>query len=420
MAIFKPGRLRRVLNPIIGTGWLFTMYTPSYQVYEDEITSITITRGTNGRNVGHNPTVVEVGINGRYDTLTTGEQQRVFLREQQAAALAAYVGGTTGTEIVDRYQGRLGTISLDDTGKRFHTTVAGSSWLTQMNYSPAHFTPSVYQPLNELYLDMTKASEPLRGIQFGTALGSPNVTKYAGGEPTLYRDGIDTYAADIGVMFQEKRNGQTIAYAHTRRKDLALERLATEYPLMRNQAIAPGRYEQSNERPGKRIYYTIRNAGGGIATRMVEVLNPTGELREIENIDWTAFQLSDDENQLYREAYSRVHESSARLYTMPTVTVDLLMLLRQGSPYAKKIAGQMLKLEVGEPVFLSGDWPTRLRGVHFADGIKETVTPDSWTFDLSLVPHPVATGHNSPEVPGRAWDSMLTQWDQETREWNQI
>lgn len=420
MAIYKPGRLRRTLNPIIGTGWIFAMYTPSYAAYEDVITSIVINRGTTGRNVGHNPTTIEISYSGRYDTLTTGDQQRIFLREQQGTDLAAYIGGVTYDEIMFRYQGRLGVVDIDDTGKRFYSTTGGSSWLTQMNYSPASFTPYAGETLEVLMLDMTKASQPARGIELGTALGSPGITHFADGERTLFREGVEEYAADIGLMMQERRNGQTVVYAHTRRRDLALERLGTELPLMRNQAIAPGRYEQSNERPARRVEYTVMNSTGGIATRSAEIANPTGEMRETETIDWSKWQSHAEGDQLYREAYARVYDSSARLYKMPTVKVDLLMLLRKGNDYAKRIARQMLTLEVGEPVLLSGDWPPRLQGIHFADGIKETIAPDEWTFELSLVPHAAATGHVSPVVPGRAWDSMTAKWSEETRKWNEI
>lgn len=419
MATFKPGRLRRTLDPIVGTGWLFAMYTPSYSAYEDVITSVTITRGTNGRNVGHNPTTIEIGYAGRYDTLTTGEQQRVFLREAQGTALATFLG-CTYADIMYRYQGRLGVIDVDDTGKLFHTTTGGSSWLTQMNFSPASFTPTAGESLNSLYLDMTKADSPARGIDFGTALGVTNVSHFAAGESTLFKSGLGDFVEDIGVMFQERRDGSTLSYSHSSRNALANTRLATEYPLMRHQAISPGKYKQSNERPAKRIEYTIYNETGGLATRVAEIENPTGELRETEQVDWSRWQVHDVDNQLNREAYARVFDSSARLYQVPTITVDLLHLIRRGNTYAKQIAKQMLMLEVGEPIFLSGDWPPRIQGVHFAEGIKETIAKDEWTIELSLVPSAAAIGYTSPEVAGRAWDSVNTSWNSQTKKWNEF
>src|SRR5699024_3701594 len=135
-------------------------------------------------------------------------------------------------------------------------------------------------------------------------------------------------------------------------------------------------YEQPNERPAKVINYQIRNEQGQLATRTAEVENSSGENREVEEVDWSKWQVLDLDNQLSHEAYARVYESSARIYSIPTVRVDLLMLLRDGGQYALRIARQMLELEVGDPIFLSGDWPNALQGTHFADGIKETLKPD--------------------------------------------
>lgn len=419
MAIFKPSRLRRVLNPIIGTGPMFTLYTPSFSAYEDDITSITMNRGTSGRNVGHNPSTLEVGMVGRRDELATGDAMRLYLREEQASALAAFIGATTAS-IMQRFYGRLGVIGVDDTGRKFHTDASGSSWMTQMNYSPAKFAPSADELLSTLYVDMTKSNQPIRGIDFGTVLGAVNITHYMAGETQVFKDGIGTYAADIGIFFQERRDGKTYAYSHTSRIALvnALVSDPSVYPLMRSQAISPGRYEQPNERPAKRVEYTVHNATGGLTTRVAEIENHTGELREIEVVDWSHWRASNDQNQLNLEAYARVYDSSARLYRLPTINVDLLLLLRDGRDYARNIVRQMLELEVGEPVFLSGDWPPKTQGVHFADGITETIGPDEWTITLSLVPHAAATGQPGPTVVPRAWDSANYQWKTETRKWD--
>lgn len=417
MAIFRPLRLKRTLSPITGTQWAFSMTAGSFAEADDTIQSVVINRGVGGRNVGHNPTTCEIRVDGRKDGFITGNQMRMFLREDPANRLGDHLGAV-GADIAMRFKGRLGRVGIDDTGKRFDSELSGSSFLTQMNYSPAGFVPTAQESLGAILLDMTKANEPVRGIDFGTFIGPVNIVNYAAGETARYREGVGTYAGDIGVLMQERRDGSTIAWSHFTRYDLAASRLLTEWPLMRSQAIAPGHYEQSNDRPAKRVEYTIRNEVGGLATRVAEVANPTGELRETESIDWSKWQVSTVDNQLYREAYARVFESSARLYSLPTVTIDLLMLLKHSGEYSKRIARQMLLLEVGEPVFLSGDWPPVLQGVHFADGIKETIGPNEWTLELSLIPHAVAVGRVSPDVPALAWDSATKAWDEESREWD--
>lgn len=419
MATYKPGRLKRVLSAITGNQWQFAFNTGTFVEYDDTITSVSITHGSDGRNVGHNPSTCEVGIVGRKDGFFTGNMMRLFLRDSVATALATYLGADK-SKIENRFKGRLATIDLDDQGgNKFYTTIAGSSYLTQMNYSPVVATPVAGQQIGSILGDLTNAANPLRGIDFNTSLGNVAFHQFADGEPVTFNDGISPYAGDIGITLQERRDGTTYALGMPYRYDTAALRLATDLPLMRGQAIAPGQYAQRNERPAIRVEFTITNEAGGPATRVAELANPTGELRETVKLDWRKFQVENVENQLLREAYARVFESSSRLYTMPTVKIDMLMLLRNGGTYAKRIAKQILELEVSEPVYLSGDWPPKLQGVHFAEGIKENITPDSWEFELSLVPHAVATGRVSPTVPARAWDSATLAWNNETRKWDE-
>lgn len=419
MVTYKPGRLHRTFEPISGSLPLFTVNFGSYSVNDTGIHSIVINRGTQGRNVGHNPTTCEVSVTGRQDDFLTGSLLRVVMPTGVAGLIGGFVGAG-GADIMTRFRGRLGAIGIEDTGRRFATTVTGSSYLTQMNYSPASFTPQAQQGLVSLLRDMTKADEPIRGINFNSQLGLTNIVHFQTGEPTLFKEGKDTYAADIGILLQERRDGSVRAWSHDSRRANVVAALPFQWPLMRNQAIAPGYYEQANERPARRVQFQITNSAGGVATRTAEISNPTGELVETEVVDWTIFQTTALENQLENEAYARVYGSSARLYTLPTVKVDMLALIKVASEYSKRIARQILTLEVGEPVFLSGDWPARLRGVHFADGITEKITPDEWTFKLSLIPHAAAVGSVSPEVPAKAWDSALKAWDEETERWDDV
>ena len=422
MAIFKPGRLRRVLTPIVGNAWLFALYTPDYGAYEDEIMSITINRGVEGRNVGSNPTTAQVSLVGRRDGFVTGKTMRVFLREEPAAALAAYIySQADGSLISNRFEGRLGTVDIDDMGKSATTDISGSSWITQMNYSPASFTPLKGQTIATVLSNMVKMYEPLRGIVFKTNIGPVNILNWAEPGPTLFRDGVGKFAGDIGILLQERRNGETWAITHVQRNARSVADAASpyKYPLMRAQGIAPAKYEQPNERPAKRVAFKIINESGGPAVRTAEIANPGGELVETESVDWSQFQVTAVGNQLYREAYARVHDSSSRLYRIPKITIDILHLLKDGSQYSRYILRQTLELEPGDPVFLSGDWPDRLQGTHFAEGITEVINSNEWSITLSLVPHLVATGYPSPAVKPRAWDSASYPWQDETREWNQ-
>ena len=421
---FRPLRLKKVLSPITGNQWNFSMNVSGLTQSDDTISSVVITRGTSGRNVGHNPTTCEVEFIGRQAGTYTGLPFRVELRSDPAERLGEFLG-ITGTEISDRFRGRLGVVTIEDNGDKAMalTRFAGSSFLTQMNYSPASFAPYYNETLGNLFKDMIKADEPIRGIVFNNQMEPSNVRYYGTGsgfdERDLFKNGKDWAAADIGILLQDRRDGSVTAWSHPRRVIQAATRAETDLPLMRNQAISPATYEQPNERPAKIVNYMVHNELGGLATRTAELDNPAGENREVEVIDWTKWQVLSLENQLSHEAYARVYESSARIYSIPTVKIDLLMLIRNGGEYARRIAKQTLALGVGAPIFLSGDWPTVIQGTHFADGITETITPGEWTFELSLVPHRAATGQEAPIVKPRAWDSFTYDWQTETREWDQ-
>lgn len=415
---FKPGRLRRVLDPIVSVGnYAFAMFsTDTGGLYENVIQEINVYRGKSGRGGGHHPAVLDIRLSGRYSAAAAGQNVRVFLRDSAADALAAHTF-TTRDAIKTRYTGRLGVTSVVDDGKTFTTTYGASSWLAQMNYSPVHYAPTAGQSIGAAIAGLCQATDPLRGItvnQLGT------FDKIATNQPnTLFRDGVAKYAEDIGILLQETRDGETNVFGHQYRADLAGTRIITELPLMRSHAISPAEWKQPNERPGIIVDFTIVNAAGGLTVRTASTSNPGGELRETIEIDWSWFKENDVDNQAYREAYGRVYEANARQFRIESVTVDLLYLLGSPKTYHRQLAGQLLALEHGDPVFFSSDWPTELRGVHFAEGIKETVNSEAWELTLDLVPYAQAIGYApTPTVPARAWDSATYPWDTETRDWN--
>lgn len=418
MAIFKPGRLRRTLDPIIGAMFMFGVYSePLGGFYDDVIQSVTIHRGKSGRGGGSNPSTLEITMTGRYTTAAAGNNIRFFIRDPAAALLATHLGGNA-TAITARYTGRLGKSSVEDTGKRFASTFMASSWISQMNYSTVKYTPLAGATVLSAIAGFTQAQEPLRGIEMHTFGASDLVARTD--DPQTFKDGISKYAADIGILMQETRDGKTNVFGHLWRYDQAAAKAATELPLTRSQAISPATWEQSNERPPVIVNFKITNSSGGPAVRTVTLPNPTGELRETIDVDWSHVQVLVTDNQLYREAYALAYESSDRLYKVPSVTIDLLYLIGSPSSYHRQQAAQLLALEAGDPVFFSGDWPTPLLGVHFAEGITETITSESWTLELSLLPmsHAIGNKYTTP-IPARVWESATYPWNNETRKWDQ-
>lgn len=420
MAIYKPGRLRRTLNKIGLAVPTFGFYCEQLgTLYDDDIHSVVITRGKSGRGGGYNPTLLEISVRGKYSAAIAGKEGRFFIRDLQADPLGAVVG-KTGATIARRFTGRVGQTTVEDTGKIYTTTIGAASWLAQMNYSTASFDPLVGHNLNTVIRGISHASDPNRGINM-VPVGTTEETISQPRDPVTFRDGIGPYAQDLGILLQETREGVTRILPTLWRIGDVKDRLATELPLIRSQAISPAVWEQLNESPGLKVDYTITNDTGGVATRTAETENTSGENRETQAVDWSFIQVPTVDNQLYREAYGRVFEANTRQFKIPSVTVDLLRLIGSDKPYHRQQAGQLLALEAGDPVFFSGDWPAELRGVQMAEGITETINSEQWTMELSLVPYAQALGDTpAPVVPGRVWDSMIGSWDQENRKWDEV
>lgn len=416
MATHRPGRLRRTLTPIIGTMWAFLLYSdPLGGIYDPDIHTVSIRRGKSERGGGSHPSTLEVAIRGQYSAAVAGNNVRFTMREPAADLLGAYLG-VEGSVIAPRYVGRLGQTAVEDTGRRFSTTYRAASWIAQMNYSPKHSTPVGNTPLNTVIAGLLNADQPLRGIK--PSFYPPFDLLAATEPPTTYKDGINKYATDLGTLLQETRNGQTKVLPLRNRANTAQFGLGKALPLTRSQAISPANWEQSNERPAVRIEYTITNANGGKAVRVAEIANPTGELVETVSIDWSYVKVMDVDSAPYREAYARVLSSGTRIFKVPSVTVDLLYLIGSKKQYHRDQAGQLLALEAGDPVYFSGDWPAALQGVHFAEGITETINSEEWKLELSLVPYAHAVGDTpSPVVPAKVWDSAGNTWDNETKRW---
>lgn len=417
--IARRSRLQRVLDPIVGIGTniIGISATNVGTFNHSDIQSISITRGANSKTAGYLPATVEATVVGRHDGFASGYPINVFLRDVHVDRLAAYVG-VTAAEIRTRYIGRLGAVRVDDRGKRATTTIAAVSWMAQLAHSPAHITPAVGELLGPLLEKMTFQDDPVRGTDLIPRVNGAQLQHHAAGTPMLYPDALGELAEDIGIVMHEQRDGSTVAWGHKHREWWAFNNMADQWPLMRHQALAPAKYEQMGERPASPIDYTAHITDGTLVTRTVDPPNYTGETVMRESRDWERWRMGDGDNQLWRSAWSDAHSHSISLYSLPTVSIDVLLLLKLGTEYARKIAGQILTLEAGEPVYLSGDWPERLRGVHFAEGIKETITPNEWRFDLSLIPHALGAGTPTPTVPPLAWDSFTTAWDAETRTWD--
>lgn len=416
MAIFKAGRLKRTLTGITGIAPLFALYSePTGPIYDDDIHSVVIHRGKSGRGGGYQASTMEATVRGRIGATLSGENCRFFLRDSAAAALGTALG-VDGTKLAMRYQGRVGKLSVEDTGKRYTTTVYAASWLARLLRAKRTTTPLTGQTISRVFTDVLNLANPPAGVTLTFAGTWDTVARNQ--DPLTFSDALGKFGSDIGTYFREMRDGATQAWTLPYRGVRATAMAATNIPLTRSQAISPATWEQANEYPALTLNYKMTNTSGVIVTHTAEVA--TGDpLQETEEVDWSHIK-SPDDGQLYMEAYGRVYSSATRNYSIPSLTIDLLYLMGSDKQYHRDQAAQLLAMECGDPVYFSGDWLDPLRGVHFAEGITETIGPNEWTLTLSLVRYAHALGLPvQPTIRPRVWDSFTNQWNQETQKWNE-
>lgn len=382
---------------------------------DEHITGAVMHRGKDGRGGGSNPSTLELGTIG-LPGARSGTSLRLDLHPDALATLAALLD-VTPELIADRFYGRIGAHDVDDTGKRFATSYTAASWVAVLHSSRRLITPAAGQTLHSVIGAMTNYLDPLYGMNLHFHGDSDLVA--AAQEPTTFTDGLDKYVTEPGILMQERRNGETHVMPVSFRKDYALAVMPLLVPILRRQGIAPAAWRQPNEGIGLNIKYTFTNSQGVESTGSAS--SPAdGRAKEQVEVDWSYIKTLSGNDQLFREAMGRVYEASPVGYRMPKLTIDLLHLLDNGSEYYVDLARQVLMLEAGNPVYLSGDWPYQVRGIHFAEGITETIGPNEWKFDLSLVPWAEVTGEApSPEVPPRAWDSSTSTWDDDPLTWDQ-
>lgn len=415
----RPLRLRRSLSKITSANPAFSFYSDvTGALYDDVIHDVTIHRGKSNRGGGHTSSTLEMSVNGVVSAALTGVNCRFFLRDLAADDIAAHTGQTRES-IQYRFQGRAGVVEVEDTPKRMTSTISAASWLARMYRSSRKTTPLAGQTVARVFTDVLDLANSPRGLNVDFAGTFDPVASNQ--DPVNFTDALSKFGSDIGICFFEKRDGSTTVMGLPYRRTRADARAATWLPLTRSQAITPAKWTQANEYTAIRLLFDVTNANGNIVTRTAEI--ETGDpLKESVLEDWS--YIKSDTNgtsgQLYQEAYGRVYESNTRVFSIPSVKIDLLYLMTSDKDYHRKQAGQLLALEVGDPVFFSGDWPTQLMGTHFAEGITETITPDSWEIELHMVRYAIALGQAvQPEIKPRVWDSAINQWNAETLQWNQ-
>ena len=161
---------------------------------------------------------------------------------------------------------------------------------------------------------------------------------------------------------------------------------------------------------------TAQTPAGGIHTIVTSPNGaPSGTVR-LEALDWSDLVAQ-------TEHWRRLHGERARTlqsrFHLPKLRIPLHRLINHPKEGHRRAAGMLLTLQVGDPVPLSGDWPTFLDGITYATSITEEITHQGWWMDLSLWPYRWLNGEESPTPRPRTWAQTRQQWQTPTQTWQE-
>lgn len=410
----RPGRLYRKLPSIIKPIFYFYMEGREW-LYDSDISSVVIRRGLGEPAGGVGISTMEITIPSVIPFASlTGLNAGLSIAGNRAAQLAEITGYPDSTKLMRRFQGRVGPLSVTDTGKTRTSSskITASSWISQESRS-GH-TTTLTAPT---YID-----DALRQLSYR----APNYyTLYAYGqfdslvetiEGATWRGDAAKLTSDYEILVGDLRNGHARAMTLPWRLEQALARVQTTYPLLRSQALSPATWEQSSETVASRWHFRYVNSTGVLSsvTRFIE--SQIAGDAETKTVDWEHFRVRSDHWDLASRAI--VHRDNIRSYSLPSIKVDLLQLLSSERAYDRRVAGELLALETGDSLNLAGDWPSALQGIQIVTGMTETITGDSWTLDLSLATLLDVFGEWPQRIPAIVWEQATYPWDTETRRWN--
>lgn len=420
----RPSRLWRALGL---TSPLLTVTSPALAPDLDDhsVSSVTIEAGTTM--TGMSTAAATITAAGVHTFTGTDTSVQVDLTAHGANRLAALTGRSAAA-LTARFRGRFAGQKVTDTGKATTTSLTAQDWpalVSQLekgaDTDPDN--PSVWSLYEEMF--------SVVGLGPLTPWGStwPWV-RLAPGDPSPKHistgDVAGKYAADLGILIRQARDGAYTAWSHDHIRALADQWSSINPdPLQRSQVLKPVEWTRPSTIP-TRIGWTQMLGIGDHNSKGSFLTGQTILASRIEHLDmthvWdigsTSTSPSDDFLAVMNVRASRAAEFQL---TVETVTVDVLALLERNAGTDRAIIGQLLTMNHGDPIALGYDWPDAVAGVYFAAKIIHRITPRAWHIELDLMPEAHVSGWKAdPDLTGRTWDTAYPQptpWDQPATTW---
>jgi len=421
--VYKPGKLHRKLS--VDGSPIFEAVAGSLTFGDDAITSINISRGNADASPDVSPSTVDLAVVGAQ---SVDRNAVLSVRLTDAAASRFAFGGIAANEIADRFNGRRGGLNVEDVAwkagkvEKFYTQISGASWTSLLRNAARTTSPEAGANVASALVwawdhpDLS-GKQPLAWAPLDTF-----DTTYAKEWGLTFSDISTKFGTDMGTLFQHRRDGSVRILSIGYRRQMLFDRLETEWPVTRSQAISPATWSTQIESASVQ-YHMIRRLPSG-ALYEQDWPTPVGStivLLKREDIDVSQV-LPTGIYETYRLlANSLNHQSNSSRLEIEAIKFDMIHLLSSSKIVDRTIAAQLLKLEAGDPLFLSGDWPEAVRGPYYANQINESIGPNSWEISIDVFHAKDVVGmfdNETPEIPGKVWDSLVSEWNVTPGSWN--
>lgn len=419
-----PGRLARILGL---DGVILTVPLQAINVTSNFITRVSMTRG-GGEVAGLATSTATVDVARELPTAPSSAQAMSVQLTAGARSRLTTLTGQDGDAYRYRFVGRNAGQEVTDSGdtKPLSTLVTCSDWLTMLPLIDPGATGTRADPsVHRLYRSaMNRANLPSPELEsWGSAwhrviIPDPPIDTI----DVTTSDVFGKYGFDLGHVVRQLRDGTPQALAHDYRAVQAAQWTALyPQPLLRDQVLAPIKWTQSVTVPTRTTALIRNQTNGDIVTWTITIGDPSfvtkGETLDLSHV------LVDGvlEDTLLKAVIARASRTAPDRYRLNEVTIDLLALLERGRPVDRAQVAQLLRLEHGDAIALSNDWPSAVGGLYFVPGIAEEITRESWTMTLTLAPYNLVVGaHHDPLPPGNTWDTAYPRtriWDTPSTTW---
>lgn len=414
-------RLHRKISP--QGKHIFALTIGAETFTDSAIHSIVINRGAAGFSYGVQPATLEAEIRGLHPTLFHRKTD-LTLTDWAAAHLSTLTGKPAST-LKSRFTGQIGSQNSTDRGrgKVGTTRITAASYSALLKPSSKRIIIESGQSVKEIIAAAFNANNLNGNIKIYSP--TPNTPEFwdtayipEGKKEMTFKEIISAYAEALMTLCTDRRDGTIYVRPLLGRHNEIATRIK-EYAPLRSNTLSPAEYAQPVDMRSTSFVQLETLKDGTSRRRIWPAYAPTyvpeTPIEETE-IDFThIYRLSQTSDTVVK---AKQFQNNWPRLNLTRIKLDLLMLLSSKREYDRRLAGQLLVMEHGDPLYFAGDWTYANPGTLIAQKITETITPNEWSLTIDLE-HPIMLlGRDALHPTPIVWEQAgLEKWDTTDRPW---